>query len=184
MLCARGFVRGSIRLPSVLFSSNSCDPCLWFLLLTILGIPFTAQTRVRIPPGTPINSTTSTRFRKDSLAQRGLLILLYYCRKLTPAHSHAFRPIASARVVLSSMKFPDRVVELSPEVDCKNFDLRSQLQWRLAGDRKRLRKTVVAWNLFQLDSVILRAYHNYPQRLFAHYPLRERRFSLGLAKSK
>ena len=52
----------------------------------------TAQTRVRIPPGTPINSTTSTRFRGDLLARCELPILLQYCPKLTPADFHDFRP--------------------------------------------------------------------------------------------
>jgi hypothetical protein len=41
---------------SVLFGPNCCDPCLRFQLLTTRHISFTAQTRVQIPPGTPIES--------------------------------------------------------------------------------------------------------------------------------
>src|SRR5262249_22683349 len=36
------------------FGSYYRDPCLWFLLLTTCGDPFTAVTRVQIPSGTPI----------------------------------------------------------------------------------------------------------------------------------
>src|SRR5919197_3775071 len=43
------------------------------------------------------------------------------------------KQVRSVWVVLSGIKFPDCVVELSLEVDCKNFDLPSQRQWRLPG---------------------------------------------------
>ena len=38
------------------------------------------QTRVRIPPGTPINSTTSTPFRENLLPLHGLPILIIIAR--------------------------------------------------------------------------------------------------------
>ena len=50
-----------VNLTCILFSSNGCDPCLWFLLLTIWGNPFTAVTRVQIPSGTPSLFKSVTR---------------------------------------------------------------------------------------------------------------------------